>query len=45
MAGQLPLIALFVFAHVASPKQVLPVLALQLCAALAAVAPVFIFNW
>src|SRR5438093_156254 len=45
MAGQLPLIAFFVFVHVASPRQVLPVLVLQLCAALAAVAPVFIFNW
>jgi len=45
MAGQLPLIAFFVFAHAASPRQVLPVLVLQLCAALAAVAPVFIFNW
>ena len=46
MAGQLPITAFFVLTSVPrSPRSALPVLVLQLAAALAAVGPVFILGW
>lgn len=45
MAGQLPIIAFFTLRWLAQmPKQALQVLALQIVAALAAVAPVYFLN-
>ena len=45
MAGQLPLIAYFAFAWCRrAPRQGLEVMALQACAALAALAPVLFWN-
>ena len=45
MAGQLPIVAYFAIRWLPrSPRQGLPVLALQVGAALAALAPVFYFN-
>lgn len=46
MAAQVPIIAFFAFTWVPrSPRQALPVLALQVVAALAAAAPIFYFGW
>jgi hypothetical protein len=46
MAGQLPFVAFFALRWVPqSPRQAVPILALQLAAALAAVAPVFLLRW
>jgi len=46
MAGQLPFIAWFAFKWLPrSPKQALPILALQAGAALAALAPVFLLGF
>lgn len=46
MAGQLPLVAYFAFRWLPiEPRQALPVLALQLGAALAAVFPIWWFGW
>ena len=46
MAGQLPFIAWFAFKWLPrSPKQALPILALQAAAALAALAPVFLLGF
>jgi hypothetical protein len=46
MAGQLPFVAFFALRWVPqSPRQAVPILALQLAAALAAIAPVFLLRW
>jgi len=46
MAGQLPVIAFFAIRWLpAEPRKALPVLALQLAAALVAVFPVWCFHW
>lgn len=46
MAGQAPIIAFFALTSVPrAPGRALPVLALQIAAALAAAAPVFILGW
>jgi hypothetical protein len=46
MAGQVPIIAFFVLTWVRqSPRQALTVLALQVFAALAALAPVYLLHW
>jgi hypothetical protein len=46
MAGQLPVILLFVASHVThAPREALPILALQLLALVAAVAPVLLLGW
>ena len=46
MAAQAPIVLFFAFKWVPqSPKQALPILALQVVAALAAMAPVFILHW
>jgi hypothetical protein len=46
MACQLPIIAFFAVKWVPqSPRQALPVLGLQLAAALAAMAPVYLLHW
>jgi hypothetical protein len=46
MAGQLPIIAFFAIKWLPkNPKPALVVLALQLVAALAAMAPVYYFRW
>ena len=46
MAGQLPIIAFFLYKWFRTqPKQALLVLALQICAALAAMFPVWWFRW
>jgi hypothetical protein len=46
MAAQVPVISYFAIRWVPqSPRQALPVLALQLGAALAALAPVFLLRW
>jgi hypothetical protein len=46
MAGQLPVIAFFLFKWLPTqPKQASFVLALQICAALAAMFPVWWFRW
>jgi hypothetical protein len=46
MAAQVPIILYFAFRWVpSSPRQAVPVLALQLGAALAAAAPVFLLGW
>jgi hypothetical protein len=46
MAGQVPVLAFFLIKWVpAAPRQALPVLALQIGAALAAMFPVWWLNW
>lgn len=46
MAGQLPLVAYFALRHVPrDPRRAVLVLALQIAAALAALAPVFLLRW
>lgn len=46
MAGQAPIIAFFTIRWVPqTPRQALPILALQVGAALAAMAPVFLLHW
>lgn len=46
MAGQVPVIAFFAFRWVpAEPRRALPVVALQVVAALAAMFPVWWFQW
>ena len=46
MAGQLPIIAFFAIQWLPqSPRRALPILALQVGAALAAMAPVFLLHW
>lgn len=46
MAAQVPIVAYFAFTWVPrSPRQAVPILALQAGAALAAMAPVFLLHW
>jgi hypothetical protein len=46
MAGQLPIVLFFAIKWVPrAPRHALQILALQLVAALAALAPVFLLNW
>ena len=46
MAGQVPLVLFFAIKWVPqSPRQAVPILALQVGAALAAMAPVFLLHW
>jgi len=46
MAGQLPIVAFFAFRWLPqAPRYALPVLALQVGAALAALAPVYLLHW
>jgi hypothetical protein len=46
MAGQMPVVAFFAIKWLPrSPRPALLVLALQLCAGLAALAPVYLLNW
>ena len=46
MAGQVPIVVFFAIKWVPqSPRQALPILALQVGAALAAMAPVFLLHW
>lgn len=46
MAGQVPIVVFFAIKWVPdSPRQALPVLGLQIGAALAAMAPVFLLHW
>ncbi len=46
MAGQVPIVAFFAIKWVPqSPRQAVPVLALQVVAALAALAPVVLLRW
>jgi hypothetical protein len=46
MAGQVPIVLLFGIKWVPqSPRQAVPILALQAIAALAAMAPVFLLHW
>jgi hypothetical protein len=46
MAAQVPFVAYFAFTWVPrSPRQAVPILALQVGAALAAMAPVFLLHW
>lgn len=46
MAAQIPIVAFFAIRWLPqSPPSALPVLALQVVAALAAVAPVYLLNW
>lgn len=46
MAAQIPIVVLFAIKQVLrSPRQALSVLALQVAAALAAMAPVFLLHW
>ncbi|SRR5258706_6833601 len=46
MAGQVPIVVFFAIKWVPeSPRQALPVLGLQVGAALAAMAPVFLLHW
>jgi len=46
MAAQVPIVGFFVVRWVPqSPKQAVPILALQVGAALAAMAPVFLLRW
>jgi len=46
MAGQMPIILFFAATSLPrSPRQALPVLALQIGAAFAAAFPIFYFNW
>ena len=46
MAAQIPIVAFFAIRWLPqSPRSALPVLALQVVAALAALAPVYLLNW
>jgi len=46
MAAQIPIVAFFVIRWLPkSPRSALPVLAMQVAAALAALAPVYLLNW
>jgi hypothetical protein len=46
MAGQVPIVLFFGIKWVPqSPRQAVPILALQIAAALAAMAPVFLLHW
>jgi hypothetical protein len=46
MAAQVPIIGFFAFKWLPqSPRQAVPILALQCAAALAAMAPVFLLHW
>ena len=46
MAAQVPIVLFFAFKWVPqSPRQAVPILALQVGAALAAMAPVFLLHW
>ena len=46
MAAQAPVVLYFAIKWVPqSPRQAVPILALQVCAALAAMAPVFLLHW
>ena len=46
MAAQVPVVLFFAFRWLPqSPRQAVPVLALQFCAAVAAVAPVYLLHW
>jgi hypothetical protein len=46
MAAQVPIIAFFVIRWVRqSPREAAPILALQIAAALAAMAPVYLLHW
>ena len=46
MAGQVPIVVFFAIKWVPqSPRQAIPILALQIGAALAAMAPVFLLHW
>jgi hypothetical protein len=46
MAAQAPIVLFFAMKWVPqSPRQAVPILALQICAALAAMAPVFLLGW
>jgi len=46
MAGQIPIVLFFVIKWVPqSPRQAVPILALQVGAGLAAMAPVFLLHW
>lgn len=46
MAGQVPIVAFFAIKWAPqSPRQAVPILALQIGAALAAMAPVFLLHW
>jgi len=46
MAGQMPIVVFFAIKRVPeSPRQAVPILALQVGAALAAMAPVFLLHW
>ncbi len=46
MAGQAPIVAFFAIRWLPqTPRQALPILALQVGAALAAMAPVFLLHW
>jgi hypothetical protein len=46
MAGQAPIILYFAIKWVPqSPRQALPIVALQLMAALAAMAPIYLLHW
>jgi hypothetical protein len=46
MAGQIPIVLFFAIKWVPqSPRQAAPILALQIGAALAAIAPVFLLHW
>ena len=46
MAAQVPIVLFFAFRWVPeSPRQAVPILALQAVAALAAMAPVFLLHW
>jgi hypothetical protein len=46
MAGQVPIVLFFAFKWLPdSPRQAVPILSLQIAAALAALAPVFLLGW
>lgn len=46
LAAQAPIVLYFAIKWVPqSPRQAVPILALQVCAALAAMAPVFLLHW
>jgi len=46
MAAQLPIVAVFAIKWLPkSPRQAIPILALQFLAAMAAMAPVFLLHW
>ena len=46
MAGQIPIVAFFLIRWVTkAPRSVLPIFAIQVSAALAALAPVYLLKW